>query len=80
MPATTGATRHSSTSLIASIAPTLVRAQLWRYRKDFDGGDRGNNLRAQSMSAKAQKPKSIRLNSMSVAPALPQMESLFESM
>src|SRR5258705_7005326 len=28
------------------------RAQLWRDRKDFDGGDRGNNQMAQSMSAK----------------------------
>jgi hypothetical protein len=25
------------------------RAHLWRYRKDFDGGDRGNNQMAQSM-------------------------------
>jgi hypothetical protein len=28
------------------------RAQLWRDRKDFDGGDRSNNQMAQSMSAK----------------------------
>lgn len=40
MPATTGATSHSSRSLIASIAP-FVPSTLWRYRKDFDGGDRG---------------------------------------
>ncbi len=32
--------------------PGSSRAQLWRHRKDFDGGDRGNNQMAQSMSAK----------------------------
>src|SRR5712664_2058576 len=28
----------------------LSRAQLWCYRKDFDGGHRGNNQVAQSMT------------------------------
>jgi hypothetical protein len=47
------------------------RAQIWCYRKDFDGGDRGNHQTAQSMSAKKltwlERP---RLAQKAPAPAL----------